>query len=470
MASGMVSGVFAGVVVAAVGVTTAALVIEPVQLAPVAQAPQDVVPEAESVEIPDVETPLEADNAPVAEEMPEMADEADPDMAGEAEPEVIGTVEPEEVPGTVEMVEPEARPEEAEVPEIADAAPEPEVVDPAPMVEATPEPDAAGEEMAGVSEAGPASGELVEGAPVEEERDEVAQLPMVVAPSNPPREDVTIPQGNGTVRAEGQSSFDPPPLEDDTLEEPAPSAPVVTGRLPTIGESAAQQAVHAGPQPAIRANGVPYEGIAELPAMSVLLLDTGPGRDSVGDLAVMPFPLSVAVDASSPDAAEAIAFYRANGAEVVLIVPLPERATAIDVDVTFQAYDPLMGDVVAVMFPPEAGFQGLGDAAAQVVTNLDERGLGLVTYPDGLNTGHKIAVSEDLPAGQIFRDLDGDGQTGDVMRRFLDNVAFRARNDDGVIALARVQPSSIQALLEWSLGNRAQSVNFAPVSAVLLDE
>ena len=160
----------------------------------------------------------------------------------------------------------------------------------------------------------------------------------------------------------------------------------------------------------------------------------------------------------------------AGRAEVVLIVPLPELATAMDVDVTFQAYDPLMTDIVAVMFPPEAGFQGLGDAAAQVVTNLDERGLGLVTYPEGLNTGHKVAVSEDVPAGQIFRDLDGDGQAGDVMRRFLDNVAFRARNDEGVIAVARVRPESIQALLEWSLGNRAQSVNFAPVSAVLLDE
>ncbi|MEC7762231.1 MAG: divergent polysaccharide deacetylase family protein [Pseudomonadota bacterium] len=451
----MVSGVFAGVVVAAVGVTTAALVIEPVQLVPVAEVPETVVPEtivpeAESAEIPDVASPEGTAEAPSTEEL------LDPE-----EPEVIGTVEPEEAPETVEMVEPEERPTEDEIE--AEAAGTLEPVEPAPMIEATPEAAPVEEVPTDTAEAAPED----DAAPRDEE---VAQLPMVIAPSNPPREQVVIPESNGTVRAAGQSSFDPPPLEDDTLEEPAPSAPVVTGRLPTIGESAVQEQVDAGPQPAIRANAVPYEGIAELPAMSVLLLDTGPGRENVGDLAVMPFPLSVAVDASSPDAAEAIAFYRANGAEVVLIVPLPEQATAIDVDVTFQAYDPLMTDIVAVMFPPEAGFQGLGDAAAQVVTNLDERGLGLVTYPEGLNTGHRAAISEDLPAGQIFRDLDGDGQTGDVMRRFLDNVAFRARNDAGVIAVARVQPTSIQALLEWSLGNRAQAVNFAPVSAILLDE
>ncbi|WP_288928777.1 polysaccharide deacteylase family 2 protein [uncultured Maritimibacter sp.] len=466
----MVSGVFSGVVVAAVGVATAALVIEPVEMGepgPVAEAP--VASETPEPVEPDESTPDEQ------EPEPETADATETEPAESTVTASSETPEPEADPI---MVEPTPRPSEEEMERDEAAAEAEPAMDPEPMVEAEPEtvseaapvpavPDTPDEDMAEAPEAD---------AP-EATDTEVAQLPMVVAPSNPTEPDVAMPEtGNDTVRAEGASVFDPPPLEDDTLEddtleESTPSGPVVTGRLPTIGESAADEAaVDAGPQPAIRRNAVPYDGIAELPEMAVLLMDMGPGREDVGDLAVMPFPMSVAVDASSPDAAEAIAFYRANGAEVVLIVPLPELATAMDVDVTFQAYDPLMTDIVAVMFPPEAGFQGLGDAAAQVVTNLDERGLGLVTYPEGLNTGHKVAVSEDVPAGQIFRDLDGDGQAGDVMRRFLDNVAFRARNDEGVIAVARVRPESIQALLEWSLGNRAQSVNFAPVSAVLLDE
>ncbi|MBL6426140.1 MAG: divergent polysaccharide deacetylase family protein [Maritimibacter sp.] len=465
MANGMVSGVFAGVVVAAVGVATAALVIEPVEMGepgPVAEAPV-------ASETPE---PVEPDESAPDGQEPE-AETADATETESATPAVTASSETQAPEADPIMVEPTPRPSEEEMERDEAAAEAEPAMDPEPMVEAEPEtvseaapdpavPDAPDEDLAEAPEAD---------AP-EATDTEVAQLPMVVAPSNPTEPDVAMPEtGNDTVRAEGASVFDPPPLEDDTLEEPAPSGPVVTGRLPTIGESAADEAaVDAGPQPAIRRNAVPYDGIAELPEMAVLLMDMGPGRADVGDLAVMPFPMSVAVDASSPDAAEAIAFYRANGAEVVLIVPLPELATAMDVDVTFQAYDPLMTDIVAVMFPPEAGFQGLGDAAAQVVTNLDERGLGLVTYPEGLNTGHKVAVSEDVPAGQIFRDLDGDGQAGDVMRRFLDNVAFRARNDEGVIAVARVRPESIQALLEWSLGNRAQSVNFAPVSAVLLDE
>ena len=57
-----------------------------------------------------------------------------------------------------------------------------------------------------------------------------------------------------------------------------------------------------------------------------------------------------------------------------------------------------------------------------------------------------------------------------MIRRFLDNAAFRARNEDGVIVLARARAETLEALQEWSLGNRAQTVTLAPISAVLLAE
>nr|WP_255553688.1 divergent polysaccharide deacetylase family protein [Maritimibacter sp. DP1N21-5] len=204
--------------------------------------------------------------------------------------------------------------------------------------------------------------------------------------------------------------------------------------------------------------------------MAVVLIDSGPERAEVGDVALMPFPLSVAVDASQPDVETAIDFYRANNAEVVLIVPFPPGATATDVDVTMQAYEPLLDRVVAIMVPESVGFQNAGEAATQLATVLGEKGLGLLTYPEGLNTGHKTAVSAGVPATLVFRDLDAEGQSPDVIRRFLDNVAFRARNEEGTVAVARVRPDSLQALLEWSLGNRAQTVNFAPLSALLLEQ
>lgn len=323
--------------------------------------------------------------------------------------------------------------------------------------------------------------------PVTEPEMQGPQLPDATSPANEPSaaDPATAPPSAALDAGEGENAQDTAPpasdaeAEDDLLAAAPPKAnapaglpetSVVTNRLPRIGDAPEEAASSAAPNAsnkAIDRNKIGFSGPGDLPKMAILLLDSGAARTEVGDLSLLPFPLSVAVDASAPDAEEAIAYYRENGAEVVLIVPLPEGATATDVDVTFQAYAPLLDQAVAVMAEESVGFQSLGAGALQVVTNLTETGHGLVSYTQGLNTGHKAALKEGVPAGQVFRDLDGEGQAPAVIRRFLDNVAFKARNEDGVIALARVTPDSIQALLEWSLGNRAQTVALAPISATL---
>jgi polysaccharide deacetylase 2 family uncharacterized protein YibQ len=116
-----------------------------------------------------------------------------------------------------------------------------------------------------------------------------------------------------------------------------------------------------------------------------------------------------------------------------------------------------------------AEFQASGATATQVAQVLVEGGHGLVSLPQGLNTGHKSALKAGVPAGLVFRELDNDGQSPDVIRRFLDNAAFKARQERGVILLGHARAETLQALIEWSLGNRARSVAIAPVSAVLLD-
>ena len=55
------------------------------------------------------------------------------------------------------------------------------------------------------------------------------------------------------------------------------------------------------------------------------------------------------------------------------------------------------------------------------------------------------------------------------MRRFLDQAAFRAGQEEaGVIMMGRVRPDTISALLLWGLQDRASRVALAPVSALLL--
>jgi len=98
---------------------------------------------------------------------------------------------------------------------------------------------------------------------------------------------------------------------------------------------------------------------------------------------------------------------------------------------------------------------------------LAQTGHGFVTQNRGLNTVQKLAVREGVPARVVFRDLDGKGQSGVVIRRFMDQAAFRAGQDGGVIMLGRLRAETLAALLSWSLQDRSGTVAMAPVSAVL---
>ena len=71
----------------------------------------------------------------------------------------------------------------------------------------------------------------------------------------------------------------------------------------------------------------------------------------------------------------------------------------------------------------------------------------------------------------VVRDFDGDGQDATVIRRFLDQAAFKAgQGDQGVIMVGRLRAETVSALLLWGLQDRAGSVALAPVSAVLRAE
>jgi polysaccharide deacetylase 2 family uncharacterized protein YibQ len=97
-------------------------------------------------------------------------------------------------------------------------------------------------------------------------------------------------------------------------------------------------------------------------------------------------------------------------------------------------------------------------------------GRGLVTVSKGLNMALRAAEQAEVPAGLIFRDLDGDGQDVRVIRRFLDQAAFRARQETGVMLLGRMRPDTISALVLWGTANRAGQVALAPMSAILTAE
>ena len=426
----------------------------PAQEAPAASTPQPEADAAPAEEVGDA-----APATPEAPAEPEMSD-VQPD-ADQGAGEVTGQVpEPDTQPALAEA--------DADAPRLGDApaAPEASAPQPAPVTgesapSPTPLPETEAELDPALAGATPPEGEVIAALPSADGEEASATAPATLAePAQPP------------ATPEGGEPPAPTRLKSDPIAPVGDLAPnVTTDRLPSIGEdeAAAEEVpeLAAASPLAIERNAAGFDRPEGVPMMSVILRDDPAARAGLGDLENLPFPVSFIVAAEQADAGDAIAFYRAAGAEVLVSVQLPEGATAVDAEVTLQAHSGLLADAVGLQMG--AGFQTTGATATQVAQVLVEGGHGLVSLPQGLNTGHKSALKAGVPAGLVFRELDNDGQSAAVIRRFLDNAAFKARQERGVILLGHARAETLQALIEWSLGNRAKSVAMAPVSAVLLD-
>ena len=222
----------------------------------------------------------------------------------------------------------------------------------------------------------------------------------------------------------------------------------------------------AAPQKPIDAFAVPFENTGDKPLMAIVLMDDDAAIGAEA-LSEFPYPLTFAVDMAAADATEKMARHRANGFEVVAMTDLPVTASAADAEVFLQAGFDAVPESVALMEGTGSGFQGTRTLSDQVTAILNATGHGLITQDNGLNTVQKLAAREGVPSAVVFRDFDGAGQTPTVMRRFLDQAAFRAGQEGAVIMLGRVRPDTVSALLLWGLQDRATRVALAPVSAVL---
>ena len=224
----------------------------------------------------------------------------------------------------------------------------------------------------------------------------------------------------------------------------------------------------------VRRYAQPFENTDAKPLMSIVLIDSGADLDAaeigLPALSRFPYPVSFAVDANLIDAAERVERYRGEGFDVLAMVDLPQGARPADAEVSLSVAINGLPEIIGVLEGTGEGLQGSREVADQVTSILKASGHGLVTQSKGLNSMPKLALKEGVPAAPVFRDFDSEGQQPRVIRRFLDQAAFKAGQEGGVIVLGRLRPETIEALLVWGLADRAGSVALAPVSAVLLDQ
>jgi polysaccharide deacetylase 2 family uncharacterized protein YibQ len=276
---------------------------------------------------------------------------------------------------------------------------------------------------------------------------------------------------NDVISAMPSASVPKPRVDEGPSIARRPSVRIVRaleGSIAVIPDTDADASVDLPP---IQAFAAPFGDTDSQPLMAIILIDNGvdltSGPAGIAALRNFPYPLSFAVDSAMPEARQRMAEYRAQGFEVLALLDLPKNATARDAETAVSQSLAAVPEAVALMEAPDGEGQGSREVSDQITAALKASGHGLVLQSKGLNTVQKLAVRDGVPAGLIFRDFDSAGQTPRVIRRFLDQAAFRARQEGGVIMVGRVRPDTISALLLWGLQDRASRVALVPISAVL---
>lgn len=257
---------------------------------------------------------------------------------------------------------------------------------------------------------------------------------------------------------------------------------VRTNRLPTLAAPAEPvEAVPDATPAAVDGSALPVRRFAEAvdnpdgrPMMAIVLMDDGADLsvEAIGLPALrdLPYPVSFAVNALLPDATARMQAYRAEGFEVLAMVDLPEGASARDAEVTLEVALSAMPEVVGLLDGVLTGVQPTRAAADQVAGILAQTGHGFVSQNRGLNTTQKRAAREGVPSAVVSRDIDSAGQSPEVIRRFLDQAAFRAGQNGSVIMLGRLREDTVSALQLWAAQDQAERVAMVPVSGVLTTE
>lgn len=129
----------------------------------------------------------------------------------------------------------------------------------------------------------------------------------------------------------------------------------------------------------------------------------------------------------------------------------------------------LTPQTIGVIERKTAALQQSRDVLLHMPKVLNYSGDGLVVYEKVLNTQAKEAGKAGLSVATIYHNLDSADQNERIIRRFLDGAAFRAANSpsESMVALDRLRPETMSAILTWARQYRAQKIAVVPLSQLM---
>ncbi|MDT0682729.1 divergent polysaccharide deacetylase family protein [Roseicyclus sp. F158] len=222
-------------------------------------------------------------------------------------------------------------------------------------------------------------------------------------------------------------------------------------------------------QGALERNAIPFEDAAGRPQLSVVLLDDGTTPPEA--ISGLYFPVTVAVDPASEDAAARAASLSAAGAEVVIMASgLPKGARPQDLEISVEDWLTRVPSAIGVMDTEARDLGADEDMARQAISALARGGHGLLLHDTGLGGAARLAGDAGLPSASLWRRIDVGEPRPAGIGRALDRAAFEAGRIGGIVVSATMAPDTLEGLGNWALAEEDGSVVLAPLSAVLADE
>ncbi|CUH76885.1 polysaccharide deacteylase family 2 protein [Tropicibacter naphthalenivorans] len=480
MARGFLAGVVWGTVVSGIGAGTLSVVAQmpvPANDAPVSDTSAELAAPLDApVEAPVAMPQVEAD-APEAPATPDAAPSPEaPEPASDAP--VATAPDPALPQPQPQDSAPVADPAQTAAPDVG-----PDIGD-APQAPAGPEADAPLDLAVAADAPVTPAGQSAAPAAAAPDQPPVVETDPAAPPAPQPQ-----PQPAPEPEPEPQPAPEPEVVVNTPDPEPETAGPsigkpagslldkqaVPTGRLATITADAPEEQADAPQVAALPADSplvkfaAEVDVAADVPRMAVVVIDDGSTPLGPDTLEAFPFPLTIALGPEHPNAAEAAVAYRKLGFDILAIGAVPEGATPSDVEVTLAGLVSAVPEAVGILEAPTGGLQQSRDISDQTTSFLKESGHGIVMMPKGMDTAQKLALKDGVPAVTLFRDIDGAGQDGEMIKRTLNQAAFRARQEGAVVMLARLSADTMSQLTLWGLQDRTGSVALVPVSTVLTE-
>jgi len=293
----------------------------------------------------------------------------------------------------------------------------------------------------------------------------VANLPTSRAPGVkiPPTTDIA---GSPEIGPDGSSLAPSVATEQAPDQAPAQVMPPKSAKIPPAADPVM-----------LRQNAVAFANPDNKPLFSVILIDAGSDGLDSDVLRTFSFPVTFALDPDSPGVTAKAKILSAAGFEILALAPkaiedaaaaAPDKTISTDISATLTSALAKLPEAVGLVDRPAAKIQHAPKLADQVINNLLSSGRGLVTYDIGLNGTDQKARHSGLSAGTVYRVLDGQRESGTVIKRYLDRAALEAGKIGKVIVIGHTYPETVTALFSWAISAKSATIALAPVSATLL--